>query len=140
KPISLFRTRARASSDIFDTSWPFSQYSPAFGVSRQPMMFISVDLPEPDGPMMATYSLRAMATSTPRSARTISPPMSYSRLMPCVTITHFESGGAPDSPTAAWRAALERDCVSMMFTLFGSNRLLRLHLQLTDECAVLELT
>ena len=58
-PISLLRTRASASSDIFETSWPLSQYSPAFGVSRQPMMFMSVDLPEPDGPMMATYSLRA---------------------------------------------------------------------------------
>ena len=30
------------------------------GVSRQPIMFISVDLPEPDGPMMATYSPRSM--------------------------------------------------------------------------------
>ncbi len=27
------------------------------GESRQPMRFISVDFPEPDGPMMATYSL-----------------------------------------------------------------------------------
>ena len=40
------------------------------------MRFISVDLPEPDGPMIATYSLRPMATSTPRKARTTSPPMS----------------------------------------------------------------
>ena len=29
---------------------------PRMGVSRQPMMFMSVDLPEPDGPMTATYS------------------------------------------------------------------------------------
>ena len=56
------------------------------------MTFISVDLPEPDGPMIATYSLRRMATSTPRSARTISPPMSYSRLMPRVTMTQSLSG------------------------------------------------
>jgi hypothetical protein len=34
-----------------------SQYSPELGVSRQPSRFIRVDLPEPDGPMMATYSL-----------------------------------------------------------------------------------
>ncbi len=30
------------------------------------MTFMSVDLPEPDGPMIATYSLRPMARSTPR--------------------------------------------------------------------------
>ena len=41
-----------------ETSVPLSQYSPDVGVSRQPITFISVDLPEPDGPMMATYSLR----------------------------------------------------------------------------------
>jgi hypothetical protein len=43
---------------------------------RQPIRFISVDLPEPDGPMMATYSLRRIAMSTPRRACTTSPPMS----------------------------------------------------------------
>jgi hypothetical protein len=37
-----------------------SQYSPAVGVSRQPIRFMNVDLPEPDGPMIATYSLRSM--------------------------------------------------------------------------------
>jgi hypothetical protein len=52
-----------------------SQYSPADGVSRQPITFIIVDLPEPDGPMMATYSLRRMTRSTPRSARTVSEPI-----------------------------------------------------------------
>ena len=31
-------------------------------------MFISVDLPEPDGPMIATYSPRSTVRSTPRSA------------------------------------------------------------------------
>ena len=29
------------------------------------MRFISVDLPEPDGPMMATYSPRSISMSTP---------------------------------------------------------------------------
>src|SRR5439155_118681 len=111
-PISLLRTRASASSDIFDTSWPLSQYSPAFGVSRQPMMFISVDLPEPDGPMIATYSLRPMARSTPRSARTISPPMSYSRLIPRVTMIQRLPGTPPWVPVTLSRSAVahrERD-------------------------------
>src|SRR5512134_3589504 len=36
-----------------------------------------VDLPEPDGPMMVTYSLRAMSSETPRRACTSSAPMTY---------------------------------------------------------------
>jgi hypothetical protein len=31
-------------------------------------MFINVDLPEPDGPMMATYSPRWISSETPRKA------------------------------------------------------------------------
>ena len=38
---------------------------PLLGVSRQPIRFISVDLPEPDGPMIATYSPRSMEIDTP---------------------------------------------------------------------------
>ena len=38
-------------------------------------MFIIVDLPEPEGPMIATYSLRAMSRETPRSACTVSVPI-----------------------------------------------------------------
>ena len=34
------------------------------------MMFIRVDLPEPDAPMMATNSPRSIVRLTPRSART----------------------------------------------------------------------
>ena len=56
------------------TSAPFSRYVPAVGVSRQPRRFMSVDLPEPDWPTMATNSPRSMAKETPSSARTVSPP------------------------------------------------------------------
>ena len=38
------------------------------------MRFISVDFPEPDGPMIATYSPRSMVKVTPRRARTFSSP------------------------------------------------------------------
>ena len=31
-------------------------YSPVDGISKQPMIFIKVDLPEPEGPINATYS------------------------------------------------------------------------------------
>ncbi len=50
-------------------------------------MFISVDLPEPEGPMMATNSFFRITTSSPRRARTISSPMTYSRLRFRVTMT-----------------------------------------------------
>ncbi len=40
------------------------------------MMFISVDFPEPDGPMIATYSFSAMSRSTPARAWTFSAPIS----------------------------------------------------------------
>ena len=40
------------------------------------MRFMSVDLPEPDWPTIATHSPRAIAKETPSSARTVSPPTS----------------------------------------------------------------
>ena len=76
KPISLFRIRASSLSPSSETRCPLSQYSPAVGLSRQPIRFISVDLPEPEAPMTATNSFFRMSISTPRRACTISPPMS----------------------------------------------------------------
>src|SRR3989449_4666450 len=58
--------RASSSSDRSLTFWPLSQYSPAVGVSRQPMRFMSVDFPDPEGPMMATNSLRRIWMSMQR--------------------------------------------------------------------------
>src|SRR6266545_4946820 len=55
-PISLLRIRASSSSLKSLTFCPLSQYSPLVGVSRQPIRFMSVDLPDPDGPMHATNS------------------------------------------------------------------------------------
>src|SRR2546426_8291504 len=55
-PISLLRIRASSSSLKSLTFWPLSQYSPDVGVSRQPIRFMSVDLPDPDGPITATRS------------------------------------------------------------------------------------
>src|SRR6185295_10763952 len=51
--------------------------SPCEGVSRHPIRFISVDLPEPDGPVIARYSPRFTSNDTPCSACTFSEPMSY---------------------------------------------------------------
>src|SRR5580765_3088270 len=71
---------------------PLSQYSPRVGVSRQPRMFMSVDLPEPDGPMMARYWFRGTTRSSGRSAWTISPPIANSRVTPCTRITSADPG------------------------------------------------
>ena len=38
-------------------------------------MFIRVDLPEPDGPMIATSSPRLISSDTPRNAGTVMSPM-----------------------------------------------------------------
>src|SRR5213596_27651 len=73
KPISLLRMRARASSDKSLTFCPFSQYSPAVGVSRQPTRFMRVDLPDPDGPMTATYSFLRICRLTPQGAHHFAP-------------------------------------------------------------------
>src|SRR5487761_257548 len=77
KPISLLRMRASSSSFNSLTRCPFSQYWPLLGVSRQPIKFMSVDLPEPEGPMMATYSPLRISRVTPRNACTCSEPISY---------------------------------------------------------------
>jgi hypothetical protein len=47
----------------------------ALGVSRQPMMFIAVDLPDPEGPMIATNSPAVNVRSTPSSAWTAASPV-----------------------------------------------------------------
>ena len=56
KPIRRLRTWASSSSVMALTSSPASRNEPDVGTSRQPRMCMSVDLPDPDGPMMATYS------------------------------------------------------------------------------------
>ncbi len=47
---------------------------PLVGTSRQPMMCISVDLPDPDGPVIARYSPTSTRRLTPRNASTATDP------------------------------------------------------------------
>src|SRR5437867_4163641 len=76
KPMCLLRIAASWSSDSLPTFSPASSYVPASATSRQPSTFISVDLPEPDGPMTATSSPAWMSRSTPaRACTSISLPM-----------------------------------------------------------------
>src|SRR3954447_24933780 len=60
-----------------DVLTPSSQYSPVVGLSRQPITFMNVDLPDPDGPMIATNSPSWISRETPRSAWTITSPIVY---------------------------------------------------------------
>src|SRR5580698_1152719 len=78
---------ASSSSSKSLTSRPASQYFPALGESRHPMRFISVDFPEPEGPMMATYSPLRICRSMPLRACTCSEPISYTFVRASVLIT-----------------------------------------------------
>ena len=69
------RIDASASPDSDSTASPARRYVPLVGRSRQPRMFISVLLPEPDAPMIATNSPASIASDTPRSACTVWSPM-----------------------------------------------------------------
>jgi len=51
---------------------PDKRYSPPLGTSRQPRIFMSVDLPEPLGPMMATNSPASICRSMPFRTRSVS--------------------------------------------------------------------
>src|SRR5580704_6454720 len=76
-PSFFKRTSASALSSSWETSMPSSTYVPLVGRSRQPIKFISVDLPEPDGPMIATYSPAAIVKVRPCSTGTFIGPFSY---------------------------------------------------------------
>jgi len=56
---------------------PVGAMLPEDGVSRPPSRFISVDLPEPEAPVMPTSRPRAMDSVTPRSATTSTAPVTY---------------------------------------------------------------
>src|ERR1700675_3426346 len=84
KPIFSARTRFSSPAEMLATSSPSSQISPEVGRSRQPIRFTSVDLPEPDGPMIAIHSPGSTFREKLSRARMTPPPASalagYNRL------------------------------------------------------------
>jgi len=50
---------------------------PDVGLSRQPIMFMQVDFPDPDGPIIERNSPCLTEKETPRSACTFSSPIMY---------------------------------------------------------------
>ena len=60
-----------ASSSSVLTFLLFRWYVPLVGLSKHPMIFIKVDLPEPDGPIIATNSPLSISSETPLRASTV---------------------------------------------------------------------
>jgi hypothetical protein len=75
KPIRSRRTLVSTRSDCAVRSVPPSSARPDVAVSRPARQCMSVDLPDPDGPMIAVNAARAKPTVTPSSARTAVSPL-----------------------------------------------------------------
>ena len=74
KPSLSRRSLVRSASSRPVISTPSSCTVPEVGRSSPARMCISVDLPEPDGPMMALKRPRSNSTLTPASASTAAAP------------------------------------------------------------------
>src|SRR5215211_6639340 len=78
KPIRSALKRVRLLSDMPEMYSPPIRTSPESNSSRPERQLRSVVLPHPEGPITATISPRGMERSTPRRARTRTPPAAYS--------------------------------------------------------------
>ena len=77
KPILSRRSRVSLRSLSFDTVTSSRVMVPSVMESKPARQCMRVDLPEPDGPMMAVNSPRPICTSTPRRACTAASPLPY---------------------------------------------------------------
>jgi hypothetical protein len=68
------RSRVRRLSERFVMSVPAISTVPSVGLSRPARMCMSVDLPEPDGPITAANWPGTMSSVTPRRASTAASP------------------------------------------------------------------
>ena len=75
KPIRSRRSRVSSVSRRIEILRPPTKTAPEVAVSRPDRMCIMVDLPEPDGPMMAVNSASPKSTVTSSSARTSVSPL-----------------------------------------------------------------
>src|SRR5262245_64261191 len=104
KPRRVPRIVESASSSSFEMSSPPSQYWPELGRSRQPSTFSKVDLPQPDGPMMLTYSPAQIWSESPRNASTRTAPIWYDLRM-SVSLTIGSATAVTDMLSASFRCA-----------------------------------
>src|ERR1700687_1496551 len=91
KPISRLRTRARSEARSSATGRPFRSYDPCVGESRRPKIDRRVDLPQPDGPAIDTYSPRSIWTLTFESACVSTSSVEKTLVRSCSLMT----GGGP---------------------------------------------
>src|SRR5260221_924596 len=117
KPISRFRTRARSDARSSATGRPFSSYDPCVGESRRPRIESKVDLPQPDGPAIDTYSPRSICTLTFDSACVSTSSVENTLVRSCSLMT----GGAPFGLIVP--APLEDERDSLPYVLLECNRL-----------------
>src|SRR5260221_9265830 len=99
-PILTLRRSASAFGASEEASTPSSLYEPDVGRSRQPTIFMKVDLPEPDGPITITIWPGQTLSETPRRAATTVSPIRYSlrrsvTSMTGVTLPLTPGGNAP---------------------------------------------
>ena len=87
KPMLSRRSRVSASSLSVVISVPSTVTEPSLGLSSPARMCMSVDLPEPDGPITAVSLPRSISTDTSRSAVTAVSPSPYRRLTPDAVTT-----------------------------------------------------
>ena len=87
KPTCSRRSFVRSESDSLEMSVSSIVTVPELGWSSPARMCISVDFPEPDGPMTAVSRPRAMSSETPRRASTAVSPSPYVRVTSCATTT-----------------------------------------------------
>src|SRR5215217_2368161 len=104
KPILSALKRVRFLSDIPAMDSPPIRTSPRSNSSRPERQLRSVVLPHPEGPMTATISPRAIERSTPRRARTRTPPAAY-------------SFSTPRASTMVPSAASSRATISLAFPI-----------------------
>ena len=74
KPMFFSRKRTRSFSFMRSMRFPATRIDPPEGFSSPAIMFSSVDLPEPERPMMQANSPGQICRLTPSSARSFVPP------------------------------------------------------------------
>jgi len=74
KPILSRRSSVRRRSSRLESSTPSTRAVPLVGRSSPARRCMSVDLPEPEGPMMAAKRPCAKSTETPANASTAASP------------------------------------------------------------------
>jgi hypothetical protein len=95
KPMWRRRSFVRSVSPSFEIAVPPISTSPELGLSSPARMCISVDLPDPDGPMIPVSWPCRTSIETPRRAWTAVSPSPYRRVMSCAETTLPSSCGRP---------------------------------------------